>query len=52
METWTYILGCGDCDGYIAIRESMKGLKDYMNVHPGIKGLILSYFELDVSFYL
>uniref|UniRef100_A0A2S2Q668 GH18 domain-containing protein n=1 Tax=Sipha flava TaxID=143950 RepID=A0A2S2Q668_9HEMI len=47
MEIWTYVLGSGDCDGYISIRESMKGLKIYMNDHPGIKGLILCNFEPD-----
>jgi hypothetical protein len=52
IEVWTYALGCGDCDGDASIRESMKGLTAYMKAHPGIKGIIFTRLQFDVSFYL
>ncbi|CAI6353041.1 unnamed protein product [Macrosiphum euphorbiae] len=47
QSEWTQVLACEACNGGINSLDEMKGLKAFLDEHPGIKGLILTTFEND-----
>ncbi|XP_029346528.1 uncharacterized protein LOC100158692 isoform X2 [Acyrthosiphon pisum] len=47
QSEWTQVLACEACNGGINSLDEMKGLKAFLDEHPGITGLILTTFEND-----
>ncbi|XP_060856473.1 uncharacterized protein LOC132934214 [Metopolophium dirhodum] len=45
QSEWTQMLACEACNGGINSLDEMKGLKAFLDEHPGITGLILTTFE-------
>ncbi|XP_025198334.1 uncharacterized protein LOC112596767 [Melanaphis sacchari] len=47
IQEWTKILACESCNGGTNSLDEMKGLKAFLDEHPGIAGLIISGLEYD-----
>ncbi|XP_060859529.1 uncharacterized protein LOC132936780 isoform X2 [Metopolophium dirhodum] len=45
QSEWTQILACEACNGGTNSLDEMKGLKAFLDEHPGITGLILTSIE-------
>ncbi|XP_060860286.1 uncharacterized protein LOC132937480 [Metopolophium dirhodum] len=45
QSEWTQMLACEACNGGTNSLDEMKGLKAFLDEHPGITGLILTAFE-------
>jgi hypothetical protein len=48
QEEWSQVLACEACNNGSNSQLEMKGLKSFLDQHPGIKGLLISNLELDV----
>jgi hypothetical protein len=51
-QDWTTLLACESCNGGTNSLDEMKGLKAFLDEHPGIDGLVLTSLEFDVRTYL
>ncbi|XP_060847778.1 uncharacterized protein LOC132927284 isoform X2 [Rhopalosiphum padi] len=47
QERWTQVLACEACNNGTNSQNEMKGLKSFLDQHPGIKGLLITNLELD-----
>jgi hypothetical protein len=48
QEEWTQVLACEACNNGTNSQLEMKGLKSFLEQHPGIKDLLITNLELDV----
>lgn len=48
QEEWTDVLNCNKDNGGVNAIAEMKKLKEYIDAHSGIKGIILANFLSDV----
>ncbi|XP_060847773.1 uncharacterized protein LOC132927283 isoform X1 [Rhopalosiphum padi] len=47
QQEWTQVLACEACNNGTNSQNEMKGLKSFLDQHPGIKGLLITNLELD-----
>uniref|UniRef100_A0A2S2P5V6 Uncharacterized protein n=1 Tax=Schizaphis graminum TaxID=13262 RepID=A0A2S2P5V6_SCHGA len=47
QEEWSQVLACESCNNGTNSQDEMKGLKAFLDQHPGIKGLLITNLELD-----
>ncbi|XP_026819366.1 uncharacterized protein LOC113558038 [Rhopalosiphum maidis] len=47
IQEWTAMLACESCNGGTNSLDEMKGLKAFLDEHPGIDGLVLTSLEYD-----
>ncbi|XP_060847583.1 uncharacterized protein LOC132927138 [Rhopalosiphum padi] len=47
QEEWSQVLACEVCNNGTNSQDEMKGLKSFLDQHPGIKGLLITNLELD-----
>jgi hypothetical protein len=52
QEEWSQVLACEACNNGTNSQDEMKGLKSFLDQHPGIKGLLIRNLELDVRIHL